>query len=234
MLKKTLLITMIAVLATTTACSSGLTRGDRTSDEAHGFLLHSVQIIDKLDGDTPGEGNAFLIIKYEVDNPRSQGDAQRQWNEQMVLASGENFFDPVPLKSLDNELWQTALAAGESRTGYIAYAVPDEVGDFKLTLTFPVSGTESVYEFRPVDIRISANADFVLSRLQQIERTRGIPLIGGLLASFTSSPIRYLGTILVPEEEIDLLLEGMKGFPENAKLKAIEAYLIACGHGKLE
>lgn len=234
MSKRILLVTMMAVLATATACSSGLTRGDRTSDEAHGFLLHSAQIIDKLDGDTPGEGNAFLIIKYEVENLHSQRDTRQQWNEQMVLASGEDFFDPVPLESLDNELWQTTLVAGESRTGYIAYAVPDEVGDFKLTLTFPVSGTESIYEFRPMDIRISANAGFTLSRLEQIERTRGIPLIGGLLASFTSSPIRYLGTILVPEEEIDLLLEGMKGFPEDVRLKAIEDYLLLHGHGKLE
>jgi hypothetical protein len=234
MSKRILLVTMMAVLATATACSSGLTRGDRASDEAHAFLLHSAQIIDKLDGDTPGEGNAFLIIKYEVDNPRSQRDAQRQWNEQMVLASGEDFFDPVPLESLDNELWQTTLAAGESRTGYIAYAVPDEVGDFKLTLTFPVSGTESIYEFRPMDIRISANAGFTLSRLEQIERTRGIPLIGGLLASFTSSPIRYLGTILVPEEEIDQLLEDTEALSEDARLAAIEDYLLLHGHGKLE
>lgn len=234
MSKRILLITLIAVLATATACSSGLTRGDRTGDEAHAFLLHNAQIIDKLDGDTPGEGKAFLIIKYEVDNLRSQGDVQRQWNEQMVLASGEDFFDPVSLKSLDDELWQTTLAGGESRTGYIAYAVPDEVGDFKLTLTFPVSGTESVYEFRPVDIRISANADFVLSRLEQIERTRGIPLIGGLLSSFTSSPIRYLGTILAPEEEVDQLLEDTKDLSEDARLAAIEDYLIARGHGKLE
>lgn len=231
---KIFLVAMITVLATATACSSGLTRGDRTSDEAHAFLLHSAQIIDKLDGDTPGEGNTFLIIKYEVENLHSQRDAQRQWNEQIVLASGEDFFDPIPLKSLDNELWQTTLASGESRTGYIAYAVPNEVGDFKLTLTFPVSGTESVYDFRPVDIRISANADFVLSRLEQIERTRGIPLIGGLLVSFTSSPIRYLGTILVPEEEIDQLLEDTEDLSEDARLAAIEDYLLSHGHGKLE
>ena len=231
---KIFLVAMITVLATATACSSGLTRGDRTSDEAHAFLLHSAQIIDKLDGDTPGEGNTFLIIKYEVENLHSQRDAQRQWNEQIVLASGEDFFDPTPLKSLDNELWQTTLASGESRTGYIAYAVPDEVGDFKLTLTFPVSGTESVYDFRPVDIRISANADFVLSRLEQIERTRGIPLIGGLLVSFTSSPIRYLGTILVPEEEIDQLLEDTEDLSEDTRLAAIEEYLLSRGHGKLK
>ena len=234
MSKRILLITMIAVLATATACSSGLTRGDRTGDEAHGFLLHSAQIIDKLDGDTPGEGKAFLIVKYEVENLRSQRDAQRQWNEQLVLASGDDFFDPVSLKSLDNELWQTTLAVGESGTGYIAYAVPNEVGDFKMTLTFPVSGTESVYDFRPVDIRISANADFVLSRLEQIERTRGIPLIGGLLASFTSSPVRYLGTILVPEEEIGQLMEDTEDLSEDARLAAIEDYLLSHGHGKLE
>jgi hypothetical protein len=231
---KILLVAMIAVLVMSTACSSGLSRGDPTSDDSHRFLLHNVQIIDKLDGDTPDEGNTFLIIKYEVENLHSQRDAQRQWSEQIVLASGEDFFDPVPLTSLDNELWQTTLAAGESRTGYIAYAVPDEVGDFKLTLTLPVSGTESVYDFRPVDIRISANADFVLNRLEQIKRTRGIPLIGGLLASFTSSPIRYLGTVLVPEEEIDQMLEDTEALSEDARLAAIGDYLLSHGHGKLE
>jgi len=225
---------MIVALATTTACSSALTRGDRTGDEAHAFLLHNAQVIDKLDGDTPGGGNTFLIIKYEIENLRSEKDIQRNWNEQIALVIDDESYTPIPLTSLENQLWQTSLDAGKAETGYMAFTVPDEIDDIKLTITFPVSGIEESYEFRPVDIRISANAEFVLMRLDQVERTKRIPLVGGLLASFSSSPIRYLGTILVPEDEIDQLLDDTKGLSEDERLSAIEAYLIAHGHGKLE
>ncbi len=233
-MKKILLIVMIVALATTTACSSVLTRGDRTGDEAHAFLLYNAQVIDKLDGDTPGDGNTFLIIKYEIENLRSEKDIQRNWNEQIALVIDDESYTPIPLTSLDNQLWQTTLGAGKAETGYMAFTVPDEIDDIKLNITFPVSGIEKSYEFRPVDIRISANAEFVLMRLDQVERTKRIPLIGGLLASFSSSPIRYLGTILVPEDEIDQLLDDTKGLSEDERLSAIEAYLIAHGHGKLE
>lgn len=233
-MNKILLIAMIVALATTTACSSALTSGDRTGDDAHAFVLHNAQIIDKLDGDIPGDGETFLIIKYEVENLRGEKDVQRNWNEQMALVIDEDSYTPILLTSLENQLWQTSLDAGKAETGYMAFTVPDEIDDIKLTITFPESGIEESYEFRPVDIRISANAEFTLMRLDQVERTKRIPLVGGLLASFSSSPIRYLGTILVPEEEIDQLLADTKGLPDDTKLAAIEAYLIAKGHGKLE
>ena len=233
-MKKIAVVAMIAVLATATACSSAPSQGDLTGDNAHSFLLHSAQIIDKINGDALPQGEAYLVIKYEVENLTSTADPRRQWTDQIALQSGEDFFEPIDIRSLDDQLWETSLAAGEAQTGYIVFTAPDEVGDFRLTVTFPVSGNEETYEFRPVDRRISVNTDFVLTRLEQIERTKRIPLIGGLLASFSSSPIRYLGTVLVPEEEIQELLDTTKDLSEDAERTAVEDYLLAKGHGRLE
>ena len=233
-MKKVLLLALVTALVTATGCASGLTHGDRTGDDTHAFLLHSAQIIDKIDGDSPPEGEAYLVVKYEVENLTGRQDTRRQWNDQMTLESGEEYFEAVDIRSLEDQLWETSLAGGAAEAGYIAYMVPDEISDFTLILTFPVSGNESVYEFRPVDRRIGVNADFVLSRLEQIERTRRIPLIGGPLASFSSSPIRYLGTVLVPEDEVADLLDGTRDLLDDAKKTAVEDYLVSEGHGRLE
>ena len=233
-MKKIAVVTMIAVLAAATACSSALSQGDLTGDNAHSFLLHSAEIIGKINGDTLPEGEAYLVIRYEVENLTGTADARRQWPDQIALESDGHLFEPADISSLDGQLWETSLAANEAQTGYIAFVVPDEVDDFSVTVTFPVSGSEETYEFRPVDRRISVNADFVLTRLEQIERTKRVPLIGGLLASFSSSPIRYLGTVLVPEEDIQQVLDTTKDFPEDAKRAAVEDYLLSQGHGRLE
>ena len=233
-MKKIAVVTMIAVLAAATACSSALSQGDLTGDNAHSFLLHSAEIIGKINGDTLPEGEAYLVIRYEVENLTGTPDVRRQWTDQIALESDGDFFEPTDVRSLDDQLWETSLAANEAQTGYIAFVVPDEVGDFSVTVTFPVSGNEETYDFRPVDRRISVNTDFVLTRLEQIEKTRRIPVIGGLLASFSSSPIRYLGTILVPEEDIQHVLDTTKDFSEDARRAAVEAYLLAKGHGSLE
>jgi len=225
---------MLAVLAGATACTSALTRGDRASDNAHAFLLHSAQVIDKINGDVPAAGEAYLVIRYEVENLSSENDLRRQWAGLLVLQHGEDLFEPTAIGSLDGQMWETTLAASGTKTGYMAFTVPDEIVDFKLAVTFPVSGNVETYEFRPVDRRIGVNAEFVLTRLEQIQRTRRIPVIGGLLASFSSSPIRYLGTILVPEAEIDQLLDDTKDLSGDAQKAAVEDYLLTHGHGTLE
>ena len=233
-MKGILLAIMILMLVGITACTSGLTSGDRTSDDAHAFLLQSTQIIDKIEEDIAPEEEAFLVIKYQIENLQSQPDSTRQWTDQMILATNDESYDPILLTSLDDQLWETSLLPGEPRAGYLAFIVPEDISDFTLTLTFPTSETEAIYDFRPIDKRVSINVDYVLTRLEQIERTKRIWLIGGLLASFSNSPIRYLGTILVPEEEIDDLMEQTDGLGEDAKKQAIEDYLIEQGHCRLE
>ncbi len=233
-MKGILLAIMILMLAAATACTSGPTSGDRTSDDAHAFLLQSTQIIDKIEEDIAPEEETFLVIKYQIENLQSQPDSTRQWTDQMILAANDESYDPTLLTSLDDQLWETSLLPNETRTGYLAFTVPEDISDFKLTLTFPTSETEVTYDFRPIDKRVSINVDYVLTRLEQIERTKRIPLIGELLASFSNSPVRYLGTILVPKDEISDLMEQTENLGEDAQKQVIEDYLVAHGHCRLE
>ncbi len=227
-MKRRLLLAAIGLLVTATACSSGPTTGDRTSDAAHAFQLHSAQVIDS------GAGGAALVLDYEVENLAGQADSARSWPEQMALASGNDRYRPTEIESLPSQLRETTLAAGESRRGHLVFAVPDEFGDFTLTVALPVSGTEAVYDFRPADRRIAANADHVLTRLEQIGRTKRIPVIGGQLASLSRAPVRHLGPVLVPEEEIDDLLELTADLPGIEARSVIEGYLEGRGLGRLE
>ena len=245
-MKRILLVALLIMIAALTGCTSGLSHGDRTSDDTHAFLLEITQLTDQIESDTPAKGEAFLVIKYTVENLLNQQDVPRQWTDQLKLEAEDETYEPVMLDSLADQMWETSLAANESMTGYIVYTVPcgddtddddeDEVDieNFKLTLTFPVSGNEEVYEFRPIDRRIGVNADYVLTRLEQIARTKRIPVIGGLLASISSAPIRHLGIELVPEEEIDGLLEETEDLSEDAARAVVEDYLATHGRGQLE
>ncbi len=229
-MKRRLLLAAVGLLVTATACSSGPTTGDRTSDATHAFQLHGAQVIDR---DT-GESGATLVIDYEVWNLTGQADSARSWPDRMTLASGDDRYQSADSAALAGQLRETTLAAGESRRGHLAFAVPGEFDDFTLTVTLPESGTEVVYRFRPVDRRVGVNADQVLTRLQQIARTKRMPVIGGLLASLSGAPVRYLGTVLVPEDEIDGFLERTADLPEAEMRSVIEGYLESRGFGGLE
>jgi len=234
-MKRILLAILVVILAALTGCTSALSHGAESSDDVHKFLLDLGQITDQVDTEFPDEGEVFLIIKYEVENLRNQDDSQRQWTDYIKIEDDdEETYEPVLLDTLANQMWETTLSAGETKTGYIAYAVPEDFEDFDLTFTFPVSGDEALYVFRPVDRRIEVNADFVITRLDQIERTKRIFLIGGLLASISGAPIRHLGEILVPEEEIDDLLERTQDLSEEARKVIVEEFLITHEHGLLE
>jgi hypothetical protein len=225
---------LIITLLACTACTSGLTQGDRSSDDSHGFTILSAQIIDRIDEIVPPEEKAFLVVKYEIENLRDQDDSYREWADQMKVEANEEFYDHTFIETLDGQMWATSLLKNEKKAGYIAFTVPEGISDFKLLFTFPISETEVVYDFRPADKRISVNVEYVATRLEQIERTKRIAVIGGLLSTFSNSPIRYLGIILVPREDIPELLEQTKGLPQDAKNKVIEDYLIENGHCTLE
>ena len=233
-MKRILLVIMIIMLAGVTACTSALSHGDQSSDSTHAFTVLSTQIIDKIDEAIASEGEVFLVIKYEIENLQSQNDSHQQWTDQITVETDGDRYEPTLIDTLDGQLWATSLLMNEAKTGYLVYTMPDDIHDFKLKFTLPISETEVAYEFRPVDKRISINADYVLMRLAQIARTERIAVIGGLLNAVSSSPIRYLGTILVPEEEIPQLLEQTEGLSEDAKRQVIEDYLIAKGHCRLE
>ncbi len=233
-MKRIFLATLAIMLIALTGCTSALSHGSESSDETHKFLLHLGQVTDQVDTEFPGEDEVFLIIKYEVENLSSQDDSLRRWTDYIEIVEDEETYEPVLLEGLPDQMWETTLSAGESETGYIAYTVPDDFEDFDLKFTFPVSGNEELYVFRPVDRRIGVNADFVLNRLDQIERTKRIPLIGGLLASISGAPIRHLGVMLVPEDEINDLLEQTEDLSEEARKALVEDYLLTHGHGLLE
>jgi len=225
---------MVFMLVATSGCTSALTPGDQTSDDGHAFLLQSAQIIDKIDDVVAPEEKAFLVIKYEIENLQNQDDSQRQWTDLMKLGADDEYYGPILIETLDGQLWKTSLSKNEKQSGYVAFTVPEEISDFKLTVTFPTSQTEESYDFRPVDKRVSVNVDYVCTRLKQIARTKRIAVIGGLLSSLSSAPIRYLGVILVPEDEIDELMAETEDLDEDAKREAIEDYLVEQGHCQLE
>lgn len=234
-MKRVCLAIMIIVLGvSTTACSSTLSLGQRASDDTHTFSISSAQIIDIIGEDTPLEGEVYLVIKYEVGNLRSQNDSLRQWTDQITLETNRVPQEPILIKSLDNQLWETSLLKNQKRTGYIVFTVPQESSDFRLIFTFPVSVNVASYDFRPADKRIEVNTEHILTRLEQIKRTQEIPLFGGLFARATSVPIIYGGTILVPEDEVPDLLKQTSNLPDDAKKKVIEDYLSACGHAILK
>ena len=225
---------MIIMLGASTSCSPALSHGDKTSDNAHSFLIHSTQIIDKIDEDVAPEGEAYLVIKYEIENLQTQNDSNRRWTDQITLGADTEYYDLTFIKSLDNQLWETSLLQNQKNSGYIVFTVPEDIYRFSLTFTFPNSKNEVNYQFMPNDKRIYANVDYILTKLEQIERTHRIPLIGGSLAAVSSAPIRYLGIILVPEEEVSDLLEQTGTLSDEAKQKVIEDYLLAHGHCRLE
>jgi hypothetical protein len=233
-MKRVFLAIMIIMLGVSMACSSALSIDQRTSDSDHAFLIHSAQIIDRINADVPPEDQVYLVIKYEVENLQSQDDSLRRWIDQIILEVGKKPYEPILVESLDNQLWETSLLQNQIESGYVIFTVPEDAYDFRLTFTFPGSENKVAYEFKAVDKRIEINVEYVLTKLGQVERTQRIPLVGGILAAFTSSPIRYLGTILVPEDEVSDLLAQTKDLSDDAKKKVIENYLLAHGHCRLE
>lgn len=233
-MKRVVLAIMVLMLATATACAGGLTQGDQSSDDTYAFTVLSAQIIDKIDEAIAPEGNTFLVIKYEVENLQNQDDLHREWADQMKLGANEEYYERTFIETLDGQMWAASLLKNEKKEGYVAFTVPEDIHDFTLTFTFPVSETEVVYDFRPVDKRVGVNADHVLTRLEQIERTKRIAVIGGILSAVSNSPIRYLGVILVPREDISGLLEQTKGLSDDEKKALIEDYLIEHGQCILE
>ena len=197
-MKRIFLVLMVICIAGLYACTSGVSQGEKLVDEAHAFTILSEQTIDEINGDFAPEEKAYLVIKYDVENLQSSDDINRRWAEQIALDSSNETYEMIALASLENQLLQTSLTAGENKTGYIAYTVSGDIRDFTLTFTFPVSGTEVKYDFRPVDQRLSVNTDNVVTRLDQIRKTKRIPVIGSLLSALSGSPVRYMGIVLVP------------------------------------
>lgn len=232
MVKRILLALMIIMLGAVTACTSALSEGDKSSDNVHAFLIQSAQIIDEIGEDIAPEDEAYLVVKYQIENLQSQNDSFRRWADQITLEVKEESYAPTFINSLDNQLWETSLVKREKKAGYIAFTVPEDIFHFELTFTLPTSETEVIYALTAVDKRISANVDGVLTRLRQIENSKKIPLVGEPLAM--SNPIRYHGIILVPKEDISQLMEQTEGLPENARRAVIEDYLIEHGHCRLE
>jgi len=223
---------MIIVLGAATACSSALPQEDESRDNAHAFLIQSTQITDEIGTDTAPEDEAYLVVKYQIENLQSQNDSHRQWTDHIAVDIREERYDATFINSLDNQLWETSLSGHEKKVGYIVFTVPEDVFHFKLTLTFPTSETEVIYDLTAIDKRISTNVDWILTRFGEIENNKKIPLVGEPLA--TSNPIRYRGLILVPKDEISPLMEQTEGLSESAQRKVIEDYLLAHGHCRLE
>ena len=93
MVKRILLAIMIIMLGAATDCSAALSMGDRASDDAHAFLFESAQIIDKIGEDIAPEDEAYLVIKYQIENLQSQNDSPRRWSDNITLEVGKEYYD---------------------------------------------------------------------------------------------------------------------------------------------
>ncbi len=233
-MKYIFLLIMIITLGALGACSTGVSIGQETSDNIHTFTVKNAQIIDKIGDDIPPEKKDYFVMKYEVGNLQNQTDTPHQWPNQIKLVAAQERYEATRIVSLDKQLWETSLQPQERKEGYLVYLVPEDVHDFNLTLTFPESGKEVVFGIKATDKRIKANVDYILNSLEQIRRTRKIPVIGGVLVAVVSSPVRYMGVILVPVTEVPQLLVQIAGLPDDAQRKAIEDYLTARGLCRLE
>lgn len=222
-----LLGTLIVVVVAFTACARGevFSLGERVSDDAHAFLVTSAEVVDRVGEATPPEEHSYLIIGFEVENLRGQQDISRDWSHQIRVerVRGEES-EPTSLTDLEDQLWNTTLSPGQKEVGSMAFTAPEQARDFKLTFQFPASETIAIYEFLADDQRLGVRVSHILGRLEQIERARAIPVIGGALESFTRVPILYFGEVLVPEEDIPILLEQLQGLSEEARQRVIEAY----------
>jgi len=223
-----LVIITIAVVATSTACSGEDTipLGESVSDDAHALQIISASLFDKIGEATPPEEHGYLVIEFQIENTRGQQDASRDWSQQFqVENTTRKKCGLVNLSGLEGQLWNTTLSAQQIKSGRIAFTTPEKSYEFKLTFQFPISKTNAIYKFRANDKRIEMYVDHVLEKIEQIERTKGIPVIGGILESLSRSSIRYLNEVLVPEDDISNMLEQLKDLNEEERRTMITDYL---------
>jgi len=67
--------------------------------------------------------------------------------------------------------------------------------------------------------------DRVKESLEQMERSRAIPLFGSLVESIHKFPILFEGNEMVPASDIDELLVQFKNTPEDQKRNMVQSYL---------
>lgn len=67
--------------------------------------------------------------------------------------------------------------------------------------------------------------DRVKESLEQIQRSRGIPLFGGIVESIHKFPILFEGNEMVPASDIDGLLSQFGNTPEDEQRTLVENYL---------
>ena len=67
--------------------------------------------------------------------------------------------------------------------------------------------------------------DRVKESLEQMERSRAIPLFGSLVESIHKFPILFEGNEMVPASDIDELLVQFKTTPEDQKRNMVQSYL---------
>ncbi|MFC1926610.1 DUF4352 domain-containing protein [Chloroflexota bacterium] len=228
-MRHALLAIIILVMVSSAACSGEetLPLGESASDDAHAFQPLSAKIVDKVGETTPPEDHGYLIIEYWIGNNQGQQDISRDWSQQFQLedAAGKDC-ELTSLSELTGQLWNTTLLPEQKESGKMAFITPEKSYEFRLAFQFPVSGTSAIYTFKADDKRIEMYITHVLEKLEQTESTKGIPVIGGILESLSRSSIRYLGEVLVPEEDIHDLLDHIKGLSDEERRDVIADYLL--------
>ncbi len=76
------------------------------------------------------------------------------------------------------------------------------------------------------DWTVTEQIDRAVERLEQMNNTRTIPLVGGLLDLMTRFPVTWEGEELIAKDEIPDLLEKFRDLPsKDAKRELVETYL---------
>jgi len=231
MFKYILLVSLTLLIATSLSCGGGekYSIGETASDGIHSFKVLSATLLENVGDQVPmvldDDGNikdnySFLVIECEIENVSGQQDDLRYWNEQIT---GDKL-DLVYLNE-QKQLGNVTLEPQQIEAGNITFTTKDNVRDFTLKFRFPVSDGVATYKFRADDLRLKAYVEHVLEKIEQRERVKNIPLIGGAVERFTRSSLKYYGEVLVPESDIPLLLTQLDDLNTEEREAYIEDYV---------
>lgn len=227
---------MVIVLATSLACSGGekFSLGERNDDSHHSVEVTSATLVEKVGNITLEEEEIdedediyYLLIGFEIENTSNEQDDLRDWSQYMSAETDKGtLLDIVTHVALEGQLGNTTLLPGRKEEGTALFKTTKKAErDFELTFEFPVSGSQVTYQFRAEDERLSIYVDHILERMEQRERVKNIPLIGGTVERINRASIQYYGEIVVPKGDISTLLEQIDDLTDEKRIELIADYV---------
>ena len=225
-----LLASLILLIAVSSACSGEKKYSivETADDGIYAFKVTSATLVENVGDQKPivikdgkvQDNYSFLVIECEIENVNGQQDVLQYWNQQ-ITGKGLGLVYLRGQKQLGN----VTLQPGQKESGNVTFTTKDNVRDFTLKFKFPVSEDTATYEFRADDLRLNVYVDHVLEKIEQRERVKNIPVIGGVVERFTRASLKYYGEVLVPEADVSSLLKQLDDLTEEEQREVIKGYV---------